>query len=162
MSFSTLVRLMIVVLFLALLFSSATNRSHQTLIDVPAELNAPAERLVVQPDGSVIHERTHFREVMANAEGIVVVDFWASWCGPCMMMGPELEKVAKTHPSDVTIIKVEMDAQTEAFARHFEVGGIPDVRFFQKGKAVGGFVGFHRADEIEKLLTSVPQSPEYR
>lgn len=81
----------------------------------------------------------------------VIVDFWASWCGPCMMLGPVLEKVAEDHEGKVVLVKVNVDEYQEN-ARELGVSSIPDVRLFRDGKAVAGFVGAKSESAIMEWL----------
>lgn len=82
---------------------------------------------------------------------LVIVDFYADWCGPCKMMGPALEKAVAAHPGTVCLGKVNVD-QAKQLAAENKVGGIPDVRFFQDGKQVDQFVGFPgEAGVLEKV-----------
>lgn len=72
---------------------------------------------------------------------LVIVDFYADWCGPCKKMGPVLEQAAAAHPGVVCLGKVNVDQAGQLAAEH-QVRGIPDVRFFKDGKQVDQFVGF--------------------
>nr|WP_276321250.1 thioredoxin [Deinococcus fonticola] len=70
----------------------------------------------------------------------VIVDFWAPWCGPCRVMGPILEQIAKDMPGKVRIVKVNVDENPRSPAQ-FGVQGIPTLVMFKDGEAVDQIVG---------------------
>lgn len=121
-------------------------------IDIPTAANGQAEVLVFEPETkSVNHVEKTFREAIDAPGKTIVVDFWAPWCPPCRKLGPELEEVAKELAGEIVIVKIDVDENSE-LAQMFNVSGIPDVRFFKDGKAVGGFGGFKSADQVVSLL----------
>ncbi len=111
----------------------------------------PVEMLQLDDAAGISHADVNFDEAVRTPEKLIIVDFWAHWCGPCRMLAPELEKIVKAHPDDVVVLKVNVD-KSEFLAAHFGAGSIPDLRFFRDGKAVGGSVGFRTADELLKEL----------
>jgi len=74
------------------------------------------------------------------ASGIVLVDFWAEWCGPCRMMAPILDELAKEFDGKAVVGKVDVDSEG-ALAEEFEVQGIPTLLLFKDGALVNRFVG---------------------
>lgn len=72
--------------------------------------------------------------------GVVLVDFYADWCGPCKMLGPVLEEVSREHP-ELSIIKVNVD-ENEELARMYAVMSIPTILLFRDGQLVKKQVGF--------------------
>lgn len=89
-----------------------------------------------------------FLEVTKN--GLVLVDFFANWCGPCKMMGPVLEEVEE-EIDELTVIKVDTD-ENGALAAKFGVQSIPNMILFKDGKVVDQLIGFTPKDEcIEKI-----------
>lgn len=84
------------------------------------------------------------------ASGKVLVDFWASWCGPCRMLSPILEQLEKEAP-DVKICKVNVDEQPE-LSKRFGVMSIPTVILFKEGKAVDKSVGLVDLDTLKEFI----------
>lgn len=83
------------------------------------------------------------------ASGNSVVDFYATWCNPCRMLGPVLEEVLKD--KDVKLLKVDVDNLSELAGR-YNVFSIPNVFLFKDGQQVGNFVGFKYASEVESIV----------
>ena len=81
-----------------------------------------------------------FDEVVLKSEKPVLVDFWATWCGPCRMLGPVIEEVAKEYEGKVVVGKVDVDSNQE-FAAKYGVRNIPTVLVFKNGEVVGRQVG---------------------
>lgn len=81
-----------------------------------------------------------FEDKVLNSELPVIVDFWAPWCGPCKMIAPVLEEIAKMHDGKLIVAKVNTDENPE-WAMHFGVQGIPTLFFVEQGKVVDRLVG---------------------
>jgi thioredoxin 1 len=75
-----------------------------------------------------------------QAAGLVVVDFWAEWCGPCRAVGPVIEKLAEDYRGRVKVLKLDTDAN-QATATRFNIRSIPSILFFKDGKPVDGVIG---------------------
>ncbi len=71
---------------------------------------------------------------------VAMVDFWATWCGPCKMLAPTIEKIGESYEGKALIAKVDVD-QCQDLAARFGIMSIPTVVFFQNGKEVGRRVG---------------------
>ena len=89
----------------------------------------------------VIHlDVANFESEVLKSSVPVLVDFWAPWCGPCQMMGPVLESMAKEYSGRLKVGKVNVD-EVPDLAGQFEVSGIPAFMIFQNGKVVDAFTG---------------------
>lgn len=92
-----------------------------------------------------------FEKEVLQSETPVIVDFWASWCGPCRMIAPMLEEVAKEMDGKVVIAKVDIDSN-QATAQKYSVMSIPSLLFFKGGTLVDQMVGaVPKAQLIEKI-----------
>ena len=92
----------------------------------------------------------NFASEVENAQGKVLVDFWASWCGPCHMLSPIVDQVASEH-TDVKVGKVNVDAQPK-LAEKFQIMSIPTLLVFENGKLTNQSVGLVPKEQVEALL----------
>ena len=91
-----------------------------------------------------------FEAEVLKAGRPVVVDFWATWCGPCKMVAPEMEKIAEKYAGSVDVVKVDVDANPE-LSRAFNIMSIPTIAFFPgEGKQPMGVVGFRPMEQLEQ------------
>ena len=92
-------------------------------------------------------------ETMVEKDGIVFVDFWAAWCGPCRAFAPVFEAAAMRH-KDITFAKVDTDAEQQ-LAASFEIQSIPTLMAFRDGVLVFAQPGMLPAPTLEKLVEKV-------
>lgn len=94
--------------------------------------------------------KENFNEEVMNSDKPVLIDFWASWCGPCQMLSPIIDAVAD-EVDDVKIGKINVDEQPE-LASHFGVMSIPTLVVMEQGKKVNQSVGYIGKDEVLALI----------
>lgn len=92
-----------------------------------------------------------FDELVRDAPAPVLVDFWAAWCGPCRMVAPELEKLARDRAEQVIVAKVDTEALPQ-IAQRFQISSIPTLVLFRDGSEVRRLSGAMPAAEIAKQL----------
>lgn len=94
-------------------------------------------------------QETFNKEVLENKE-LVIVDFWASWCGPCKSLGPRLEEFANENPT-IKVCKVNIDEQPE-LASQFRVMSIPTLIVFKNGEIINKSIGLISKEQIKDLI----------
>ena len=94
--------------------------------------------------------KDNFQEVVLNSDKPVLVDFWASWCGPCRMVAPILEEIAGER-SDVKVCKINVDEEPELAGR-YNVMSIPTLLVVKEGQVVNQAVGARPKSQILSLL----------
>lgn len=100
---------------------------------------------------SVVHiTKANFEELVLKSEKKVLLDFWATWCGPCQMIGPIVEELAQER-EDITVGKIDVDEEME-LAVQFGVSSIPTLVVMDKGQVVNKAIGYRPKADIEKLL----------
>ena len=97
---------------------------------------------------------SNFNEVVEQAEKPVVVDFWATWCGPCRMISPIIDQMAEKYAGKVDVVKCNVDDST-AIPMKFGIRNIPTILFFKNGEIVDRVVGAVPQAEIEKRIDSL-------
>lgn len=96
---------------------------------------------------------SEFQKDVLDSKIPVLVDFWAEWCGPCKMVAPVLDELAKEYEGKIKIAKVDVD-QNQQVAGNFNIRSIPTLLFFKNGQVVKQLVGAHPKT---KLVTEIQE-----
>lgn len=92
-----------------------------------------------------------FKAEVLDAPGVVLVDFWAPWCGPCKMMGPVVDELAVAYEGKAKIVKVNVDENPETPGQ-FNVMSIPTFIVFKDGQPVSQFIGAKPKGDVQKEI----------
>ena len=98
-----------------------------------------------------LNEQTLEKTVVEN--DIVIIDFWAPWCGPCKSFGPIYEEVSEKHP-DIVFAKVNTEEE-QAIGAHFQIRSIPTLMIFREQVVLFSEAGMLNAGQMEELITQV-------
>ena len=100
---------------------------------------------------SVVHiTKDNFEELVLNSPNKVLLDFWATWCGPCQMIAPIVEEIAEENES-ITVGKIDVDKEM-ALAMQFGIVSIPTLIVMENGKVVSKAVGYRPKADLLKLI----------
>jgi thioredoxin 1 len=92
-----------------------------------------------------------FDQVVLQNDKPTVVDFWATWCGPCRLVAPEIDKLAAKYAGSVDVVKVDVDANP-ATAMKYGIMSIPTVAYFKPGEPPRAAVGFRPLEALEQAF----------
>mgnify|MGYP004480201637 FL=1 len=92
----------------------------------------------------------NFEQEVLQTEGIVMVDFWAAWCGPCKMLSPIVDQIAEEHP-EIKVCKVNIDEEP-SLAIDYKVMSIPTLLVFKNGEKINMSIGVQSKSDIEAML----------
>lgn len=95
----------------------------------------------------------NFEQEVLNSDKPVLVDFWATWCGPCRMLAPVVEEIASEN-DDIIVGKVNVDEQPE-LATKYGIASIPTLIIFKSGEAVNSCVGYVPKSQIEEMISAI-------
>ena len=98
-----------------------------------------------------VNSETFTSEVLEQTK-LVLVDFWAEWCGPCKQIAPTLEEIAEKYSENLSVCKVDVDSNRE-LALQYNVRSIPSLMIFKNGEMVDSLIGAVSLEELEDLVT---------
>jgi len=90
--------------------------------------------------GPIVVTDSDFADVIEKGEGLSLVDFWAEWCGPCRMVAPVMEQLAREYGDRLRVAKMDVDAN-QGVSMRYNIRSIPSILFFKDGKHVDTVVG---------------------
>ena len=93
----------------------------------------------------------NFEEEVLGSDIPVVVDFWASWCGPCKMIAPVVSEIAEEYAGKIKVGKVNVDDE-QTLAVKYGIMSIPTLKIFKNGNVAETIVGFHSKEEISEII----------
>ena len=97
---------------------------------------------------------TNFDQIVLQAEIPVLVDFWAPWCRPCLMVAPILDELAEEYNGKVSIARIDVDQNPKTAAK-YNIMSIPTMLIFKKGKPISQIVGFRPKPELKRSLDAI-------
>ncbi len=95
-----------------------------------------------------------FMEVVLESKIPVLVDFWASWCGPCQAMGPVIDTIAGEYEGKIKVLKMNVDENPLTPVK-YGIRGIPTVILFHKGEVVDRIIGAHPKESLDNIIKKV-------
>ena len=99
----------------------------------------------------VVLTKENFEQEVLRADLPVLVDFWASWCGPCRMLAPVIAEIAEEYAGKVKVGKVNVDEQPN-LANRYGIASIPTVMLFKNGEVVNTSLGYRPKNDLETML----------
>jgi thioredoxin len=107
------------------------------------------------PDGPALHlNEQNFDETVTHGQGVMMVDFWAEWCGPCRALAPVLDELAQQSGGKITLAKVNVD-ESPGLAARYGIRSIPTVLLVKDGKVVDQVIGAVPKAQLTKKLDAL-------
>ncbi len=99
----------------------------------------------------IIISESNFEEEVLKADKPVLVDFWATWCGPCRMLAPTIAKIAEEQEGKIKVCKLDVD-ECPSLAARFGISSIPTLMVFENGQVKASSVGVQPKSQIERMF----------
>lgn len=96
----------------------------------------------------------NFDELVINSEKLVIVDFWAEWCGPCKQLSPTVEEVASEQKDNLKVCKMDVDTNREVAAK-YGIRSIPTLIIFKNGEPAGTEIGALTKEQLEVFIKTI-------
>ena len=138
-------------------FDSSKRAGIRCRTDLNFIVYAAKEECDVAGDALKVEDATWDAEVM-KASQLVMVDFWAVWCGPCQMVAPIIEELGKEYAGKVKVRKLNTDENPEVAGR-YQVMSIPTILFFKNGQVVEKLVGARPKRQFKEMIDSLLAQP---
>lgn len=97
---------------------------------------------------------SNFNEEITNTDKLVLIDFFANWCGPCKMLSPIISEIANEYSDSVKVCKVNVDENQE-LALEYNIMSIPTLLFFKNGEVVKSSIGFCSKSELNNIINNL-------
>lgn len=97
---------------------------------------------------------SNFNKEIINTDELILVDFFATWCGPCKMLSPIISEIANEYSNSVKVCKVNVD-ENQDLALKYNIISVPTIIFFKKGKVVKSSVGFCSKSELDSIIRNL-------
>jgi thioredoxin len=108
--------------------------------------------MVLKPKGAIVPDLPRsFDELITTSDKPVLVDFWAAWCGPCRMVSPIVEQIAKAYSGRLITVKVNVD-EKQHIAAQYQIASIPTVMMFWKGQTLLQIIGLQSFEQIKQQI----------
>ncbi len=113
----------------------------------------------IEPQGepmstAIVGTDSNFKDIVLKSDSLVLVDFWAPWCGPCHMVGPILDEIAADFGSRVKVVKINVDEE-QSVANTIGIRSIPTIAIFFDGKRIETLVGARPKSDFVAIINSV-------
>ena len=95
---------------------------------------------------------SNFKEIINSDNKLILIDFWAEWCGPCKMLAPVLDRISEKYSDKLIVAKLNTDDEAQ-IAQDFAITSIPCCIFFKNGNEVQRVIGFKSESDLEKEIT---------
>ena len=99
----------------------------------------------------IVLTNENFENEVLNFKGKVLVDFWATWCGPCKMIAPVVEEIAEEFSGKIKVGKINVDQEPELSIK-YGIVSIPTILIFENGKIINKAIGYHNKEELIDAL----------